>query len=245
LMQPAGTAMKEQRQANQARKSRVPTASTKLARDAHSMPPDGLSLGLKGTRTRRRIMDATAEAMAERSFADLRITDIARAAQIAQPNFYTYFASVEDVIQALSEEVSFEGLARYLEPDWSAKDGIQLARRLIKDAFALWERHHAIIALTWFLADKRYGDFPKLRVRQVRCLYKAFEVQIRKSQDAGRIARAIEPRLAGYECVGLIASAAGKYLLLRESGFSHKQLIETNARLVHMIATGIATPHDP
>jgi hypothetical protein len=39
----------------------------------------------------------------------------------------------------------------------------------------------------------------------------------------------LKPRLAGYECVGLIASAAGKYLQLRESGFSHKQLIETNA----------------
>jgi hypothetical protein len=68
-----------------------------------------------------------------------------------------------------------------------------LARRLVKDAFVLWERHHAIIALTWFLADKRYGDFPKLRVRQVRSLYKAFEAQIRKSQDASRIARAIQP----------------------------------------------------
>lgn len=27
--------------------------------------------------------------------------------------------------------------------------------------------------------------------------------------------------------------------------YRHRQLIETNARLVHMIATGIAKPHDP
>jgi AcrR family transcriptional regulator len=187
-------------------------------------------------------MEATAAAMAERSFSDLRVTDIARAARIAQPNFYTYFGSVEEVIRALAEEVSLEPLARYLEPDWSASQGITLARRLITDAFALWKKHHALIALTWYLADKRYGDFAQLRVRQVRALYKAFEAQVRRAQQAGRIARAVEPRLAGYECVGLIASAAGKYTLLCASGFSHRQLIETNARLIHTIATGIAAP---
>ena len=185
-------------------------------------------------------MEATAAAVTERSFSDLRVTDIARAAQIAQPNFYTYFASVEEVIRALAEEVSFDALARYLEPDWSEPQGIMLARRLITEAFALWKKHHALIALTWYLAEKRYGDFAQLRVRQVRALYKAFEGQVRRAQQAGRIARSVEPRLAGYECVGLIGAAGSGYALLRASGFSHQQLIETNARLIHMMATGIA-----
>jgi AcrR family transcriptional regulator len=202
----------------------------------------GQSLGAKGARTRRRIMDATADLIAQRSFADVRITDIARAAEIAQPNFYTYFAGVEDVVRALAEDVSLEGLAVLLEPDWSCPEGLALARRLVEEAFALWASHRAVLALIWFLADKRQGDFPQLRIRQVRSLYKAFEAQIRRAQAAGRIAEAIQPRLAGYECVGLISSAAGKYSLLLESGFSRTQLIETNARLLHMIATGLAAP---
>jgi AcrR family transcriptional regulator len=210
----------------------VPAAPNKL----------GQSLGAKGARTRRRIMDATAGLIAERSFADVRITDIARAAQIAQPNFYTYFTGVEDVVRALAEDVSLESLARLLEQDWAGADGLALARRLVEEAFALWARHRAVLALIWFLADKRHGDFPQLRIRQVRSLYKAFEGQIRRSQDAGRIARAVQPRLAGYECVGLISSASSKYALLLQSGFSRTQLIETNARLLHMIATGIAAP---
>jgi Tetracyclin repressor-like, C-terminal domain len=123
---------------------------------------------------------------------------------------------------------------------WSEPQGITFARGLITDAFALWKKHHALIALTWYLADKRYGDFAQPRVRQVRALYKAFETQVRRAQQAGRIARAVEPRLAGYECAGLIASAPGKYRLLRASGFSHQQLIETDAWLIHTIATGIA-----
>ena len=204
----------------------------------------GQSLGPKGARTRRRIMDAAAQLVASRSLADVRITDIARAADVAQPNFYTYFTGVEDVVLALAEEVSLDALACHLDTDWVGPDGLTCARRLVEDAFALWARHRAVIGLAWFLADKRQGGFPELRVRQVRSLYKAFEAQIRASQDAGRVARKVHPRLAGYECVGLISSAALKFALLVESGFTPTQLVETNARLVHIIVTGLAASAD-
>lgn len=224
----------------------MPRASAKLAPSVEPEPNQlGQMLGPKGMRTRRRILDAASELVAERSFSDVRIVDIARAAKIAQPNFYTYFSSVEGVVHALAEEVSLDPLAGYLEADWSGPDGIDLARSLIEEAFTLWARHQPVLALSWFLADKQQGDFPELRVRQVRLLYKALEGQVRRSQDAGRVSRALNARLAGYECVGLISSAAGKYALLRESGFSHKHLVETNARLVHMIVTGIAAPAEP
>jgi AcrR family transcriptional regulator len=210
---------------------------------AESLPNKlGQSLGRKGVRTRRRIMEATAELIATRSLADVRITDIARAAEVAQPNFYTYFTGVEDVVLALAEEVSLEALARHLEPDWVGPEGLACARLLVEEAFALWERHRAVIGLAWFLADKRQGGFSELRIRQVRSLYKAFEAQIRASQDAGRLAHSVHPRLAGYECVGLISSAAIKYALLLQSGFTRTQLVETNARMVHLIVTGIVAP---
>jgi AcrR family transcriptional regulator len=225
----------------------LPPAHAPRALAAFDPPPNkvGQSLGPKGVRTRRRIMDAAAKLLTERSFADVRITDIARAAHVAQPNFYTYFASVDDVIHALAEEVSLDPLARHLETDWSGPEGVALARQLIEASFALWAGQRGILALAWFLADKRQGDFPDLRIRQVRTFFKAFEAQIRRSQDAGRISRAVNARLAGYECVGLISSAAIKYELLRESGFSHRHLVETNARLVHTIVTGIAMPVEP
>jgi AcrR family transcriptional regulator len=204
----------------------------------------GQSLGPKGARTRRRIMEATEALVSSRPFSEVRITDIARAAHIAQPNFYTYFGSVEDVIRELGREISLESLAHYLDEDWSEPGGMVLARRLVEDAFDIWRKHHAVISLFWYFADKRHAGFPELRVQQTRVLYKAFEAQVRRSQAAGRISRAVQPRLAGYECIGLLSSAGGKYDLLVESGFSHKQLIETNARLVHMIATGIADAGD-
>jgi AcrR family transcriptional regulator len=196
-------------------------------------------LGLKGAHTRRRIMAATADFIGTRPFADVRITEIAQAAQIAQSSFYNYFTSVEDVIRALAEDVSLEPLARLVEVDWSGRGGLSLSRQLMEAAFELWQEHRAVLNLVWFLADERQGMFPELRTRQVRGLYKAFEAQVRRSQATGRIAPEIHPRLAGYECVGLIASAATRYGLLLRSGFTHAQLVETNARLLHMIATGL------
>lgn len=195
--------------------------------------------GPKGNRTRRRIMDATSKMLSERPFADIRITEIARAAEIAQPNFYTYFANIEEVILAVAREVSADGLSVHLEPDWDGEDGLEHARKLVSAAIELWLQHRGVFAIVGDLADKRHGEFAVTRVRQMRAIYKAFEIKVRKAQAAGRIPMAVTPRLAGYECVSIIASAGQKYELLMASGFSPDQLVETTARLLHMIATGL------
>ena len=196
------------------------------------------TLGPKGNRTRRRIMDATAQMLTDRPFADIRITEIARAAEIAQPNFYTYFANVEEVILAVAREVSADALCVHLDPDWSGEAGLEHARRLVGAAIELWLQHRGVFAIVGILADKRHGEFAVTRVRQMRNLYKGFETKIRQAQAAGRLPPSVTPRLAGYECVGIIFSAGQKYELLMASGFTHDQLVETTARLLHMIATG-------
>ncbi len=196
--------------------------------------------GPKGARTRRRIMDATAKMLAERPFADIRITEIARAAGIVQPNFYTYFANIEEVILAVAGEVSVDSLAAYLEPDWDGEEGLVHARRLVEAALQLWLKHRGVFSIVGVLADKRHGEFAAARVRQMRVIYKSFEAKVRRAQAAGRIHAALTPRLVGYECVSIIGSAGQKYELLIASGFTHEQLVETTARLLHSIATGRA-----
>lgn len=196
------------------------------------------SRGRKGAETRRRIMDATHAMLAARAFNDIRITDIARAAKIAQPNFYTYFASIEDVILALANEVSADHLGVYLEPDWNGPDGLALAMQFTEAALEMWQRHSGVFAVVGDLADKRHGDFPALRVSQMRTIHKSFERKVAEAQAAGRIDPQIVPRLAGYECVGIMGSVGRRYELMRASGFSHEDMVSTTARLLHLIATG-------
>jgi len=48
----------------------------------------------------------------------------------------------------------------------------------------------------------------------------------------------VQPRLAGYECVGILLSICVRYELLRDSGFTHSQLVNATAALLHAMATG-------
>jgi AcrR family transcriptional regulator len=194
--------------------------------------------GQKGLRTRRRILDVTAALLADTPVGDLRVTEIARAADIAQPNFYTYFANVEEAILALAQEISADSLVAFIEPDWDGEAGVAHARRLVEAAIKLWALHAPVFAIVSVLADRRRGEFAAVRVRQMRMVYKAFEAKVRQAQARGRMPPQITPRLAGYECVGVIGSIGQRYSLLLASGFTHDQLVETTARLLHLIATG-------
>ena len=193
----------------------------------------------KGVRTRQRIMAATAQLLRERPLADVRVSDVARVADVAQPNFYTYFASVEDVILALGQEINADHLAIFIdEYDWTGESGMAGPRKLVEAALVFWREYGALFSIIGHLADRRRGDFAPLRSRQMRAVYKSFERRIRESQAAGRISAKVQPRLAGYECISVLQSVCGAYDLLASSGFTHEQLVETTARLLHMIAVG-------
>jgi AcrR family transcriptional regulator len=203
--------------------------------------PAAQQLGAKGQRTRQRIMEATAELLRERAFGDIKITEIARMAGVTQSNFYTYFKGVEEVVLALAEAFLHEPerLDTYFDEDWAGPGGLESARKLVKNAIQVIERNRPLLGFVNFLADKNYGEFQDMRARLWRRLYKAFETEVRRAQAAGRISKAVQPRLAGYECVGLVLSVSVRYELLRKSGFSHTQLVNTTATLLHSMATGL------
>lgn len=208
--------------------------------------PATQQLGAKGQRTRQRIMQATAELLRDRAFGDIKITEVARMAGVTQPNFYTYFKGIEEVVLALAEAFLHEPerLDAYFEQDWGGPSGLDAARQLVKSAIQVVERNRPLLGFVTFLADKNYGEFQEMRARLWRRLYKAFENEVRKAQATGRVSKAVQPRLAGYECVGLLLSVGVRYELLRESGFSDAQLVNTTAALLHSMATGLGTKPD-
>lgn len=203
---------------------------------------DAKPLGSKGERTRRRILDATLRLIAQRPLFELRVTDVARAAGVAQPHFYAYFTSLEDAILAAARDVSGDELKVYLEPDWSGEAGLAHARALVEAAIAFWRRNKAILTIVATLADRMHGPFATVRADQMRNVYGAFENKIREAQALGQVSEAISPRLSGYECVNILGSTGAKYDLFMASGFSHRRLVETTARLLHMIVTGERAP---
>jgi AcrR family transcriptional regulator len=203
---------------------------------------DAKALGAKGERTRRRILDAMLQLLSQRPMFEIRVTDVARVAGIAQPHFYAYFGSLEDALLAAAREVSGDELKAHLVPDWSGEAGLAHARALVEAAIAFWRRNKEMLTIVGVLADRMHGPFPAVRADQMRGVFGAFEDKIRRAQAEGKISEAISPRLAGYECVNVLGSTGAKYDLFMASGFSHRRLVETTARLLHTIVTGEPAP---
>jgi len=213
-------------------------ASAAGAAQAAPATDSALPRRTKGARTRRRIMDATKQLLRARPFGEIRITEIARAADIAQPNFYTYFSSLEEVIRALAEDMSIEPFMPFFEVYWKGEVGLQAARGVTEAAIEYFRDHGVIFAIVNMLADQRHGEFPAQRARIMRAVYKAFEAKVRLAQAEGRLNSAIQPRLASYEFISIITSAGARYDLFRASGFSHEQLVDTTARIIFRLAGG-------
>ena len=67
--------------------------------------------GSKSAKTRQRILDAAAHVLSRKGYAGTRLADVARAAEVAAPAIYYYFASRDDLV----EEVMWSGIARLRE----------------------------------------------------------------------------------------------------------------------------------
>ena len=74
---------------------------------------------------KREIKDALMELIAEKQYMDITVTDIVTRAGVARASFYRYFNSINDVIDAISNELSEEMLEdispvllRYDERTW-------------------------------------------------------------------------------------------------------------------------------
>ena len=67
--------------------------------------------GPKSARTRQRILDAAAHVLSRKGYAGTRLADVARAAKVAAPAIYYYFASRDDLV----EEVIWSGIAHLRE----------------------------------------------------------------------------------------------------------------------------------
>ena len=192
----------------------------------------------KGERTKRRIVDATMELLGERSFGQLKITEITRRAEVVQPTFYTYFSSIEEVVLEAAREASTDCLAHHFESDWIGPEGLARARAFVKDSIRVWDSHKLIHNLTMLLADQGIVEFQRERIRQSRPMVKGLEYQVKRSQAAGLLPEQLNARLVAYEALSILIGLGSRPQLFRDSGFTDEQLVDTTARLLLLCVTG-------
>lgn len=202
---------------------------------------DGRTLGARGERTRRRLLDATEGLLKRRGVRDLRVVDIARAVKTSPATFYQYFRTVEDAVLALAEEVG-EHLApveALLEDPWSETDGLDRARRTVEIFLDFWDEHRAILRTRNLAAQEGDRRFRDVRNRALEPITLAVAAQVESAQQDGRIDASVEPYAAAAALVAMVERMAAFHRDLEPRGVTREALIETTARLLHQSVTAV------
>jgi AcrR family transcriptional regulator len=202
----------------------------------------GRELGPRALQTRQRLLDATAQLLAERSVRDVSVVDIARNAGTSPATFYQYFKDVSEATLRLAEQAADEmpEMLGIISGSWHGDDGLERARRLV-DAFVRhWDEHRAVLLVRNLAADE--GDRRFLRVRQkaMTPVLARLAEQVIAGQQSGRVDAAIVPQAAAAALGAILERLAAYHRELEVVGVKREDLIETCARIVLLTVRGAA-----
>ncbi len=199
----------------------------------------GHKIGARGGRTRQAILDATRRLLNERHYGEIRVADLASAADVSPSNLYTFFKTVDEPVLALCEAAAddFQGLANHFQADWPGDRAFAIARAFILDVMAIWRAHGQVLRVEHMLADNGETAFVESRVRRLRRLHLAIERRVAQAHAAGLHPRDYNPRLASYQIASIAESTAASFDLLRRAD-TPEAILDTAAIIVVKLTTG-------
>ena len=208
--------------------------------ETHKMDQKGRPLGRRALETRRRLLDATAELLGERSVREIRVVEIARKVDTSPATFYQYFKDVEEATLALAEEAAEEipAMAEKLAGSWKDGDGLETARAIVDAFIRHWDRHHAVLRLRNLAADEGDLRFRQVRRQAMTPILTELAQRIRESQKAGMIAREMNPHAAAAALAAILERLAAYHTELEHLGVTRDDLVETSARILFQTVTG-------
>jgi AcrR family transcriptional regulator len=180
--------------------------------------PTPRALQDRSRRTAERILTAALELLAERSFEQMAVSEIAAKAGISVGGFYARFAGKEALLESLHVGL-FEGLVAQarerLSPQGGARAGArEVVRRYLGFAVASFRRHRAV--LRQVALRSRSSRDPAFRER-VRAMNRLLHDLLRARLEE-RLAECAhpEPRLAIDVALNAVSGAMREHVLFQE-----------------------------
>jgi AcrR family transcriptional regulator len=124
------------------RPDEVPTAEDRVP------AVDGRVPGRRGRRTRDRLLEATAELLATRSYRDVKVVDIARQVGTSPATFYQYFPGVEAAVQLLARRVAQAGsdlVTPVGQRSWRGREAWEASQELVDAFLGFWLENAAVL----------------------------------------------------------------------------------------------------
>jgi AcrR family transcriptional regulator len=226
---------------------------------AHLAPPalfttDGRSPGERGRQTRQRLLDATVELLTATSWRSVKVTDIARRARTSPATFYQYFANVDEAIRVLAEGVVDQAarLSELVGGDWSAGDSWHTARTFSEGFLAYWEDNRAVFRVIDLANEEGDAQLHGIRIRALNAVTIALAQVIAQCSPAHRgppgagtsSPAGSEPMAVAGALVAMFASVSASRYGFEFWGIRTRDLVDTQARMLHWAVTGRSAPDD-
>lgn len=155
---------------------------------------DGRVPGRRGRATRRRLLDETEALLAETSYLDLRVADIARRAGTSPATFYQYFSDVDAAVLTIVEEMveaGSEELRRLVtEPTW---ENPAAAADLANGFLTFFDEHDAMLRVIDIATAEGDERFRELRVRLLNGVFLALRELTEQARRDDRLGTGLDP----------------------------------------------------
>ena len=167
-------------------------------------PAQSRQLREQGRKTLRRLLDAAIVVFDARGYHATRVDDIVKVARTSHGTFYLYFASKEDLFQALIADVTEEmrELAEALPPISPSKAGYDELRSWLGRFYDLYQHYHPVIR-AWTEANAQNPDMARTGALVLR---RFIDQLVRRVREGHRAAIA-DPQAAALAMVSMVERA--------------------------------------
>jgi len=208
-----------------------------------ALASDGRVIGARAQRTRRRLLDATAELLDVRGAFGMRVVDITREVGMSPATFYQYFADVEAAILVLADEASDDAqfLADLLQDSWLDAGGEARALEFVRAFMDYWDRHRAVLRVRDLRAEEGDKRFWSARLDGYAAIIPGFTTMIEKGQAAG----SVSSELNAYAAASALAAMMERLVTYRSEfgrrGVSTEAMTATLATVLFQTVTGFTS----
>jgi AcrR family transcriptional regulator len=213
---------------------------------------DGRVPGERGLQTRQRLLAATVELLTSTSWRSVKVTDIARRAQTSPATFYQYFGNVEEAIRVLAEGMVDQAaeLSELVGGDWSDAASWETALTVTEGFLAYWEDNRAVFRVVDLATEEGDAQLRGIRVRALNAVTVALaQVIAQASPGAGGLPgtgttspAGSDPMAVAGTLVAMFASVSAHRYGFEFWGIRTRNLIDTQARMLHWAITGRPGP---
>jgi AcrR family transcriptional regulator len=213
---------------------------------------DGRVPGERGRQTRQRLLTATVELLTSTPWRSVKVTDIARRANTSPATFYQYFGNVEEAIRILAEGMVDQAaaLSEMVGGDWSEGESWETALAVTEGFLAYWEENRAVFRVVDLATEEGDAQLRGIRVRALNAvtialaqvIAQASPVQRAPTGTATTSPAGSEPMAVAGTLVAMFASVSAHRYGFEFWGIRTRNLIDTQARLLHWAVTGRPGP---